>query len=204
MTVPNKHLMIDIETLGTQPGCAVVSIGAVWFDPEDNGWHPRHRGYYAEVLLEDALRCGTASPGTLQFWLSQTPDAREFLTNDKGKVSLVNALTGLSGFIRHQSEDDNLRDIYVWANGPEFDCSNLGAMYDALDLPVPWNYGRNQSVRTIVWAARQFFGCDKPPFKAGRTAHNALDDAIHQAEYVTQMVRTIRGAIPDDQPDRTA
>lgn len=191
--VPNKHIMIDIETLGTEPGSAVASIGAVWFDPEDNGWHPKHRGYYAEVLLEDALRYGTASAGTVKWWMGQSDEARHFLTNDEGKVPLVTALAGLSSFIERQSDDRNHRDVYVWANGPEFDCSNLAAMYEACDLKVPWNYGRCQSVRTIVWMARQFFECEKPPFRAGRTAHNALDDAIHQAEYVTQMVRKIRG-----------
>src|SRR5699024_8626914 len=150
--------------------------------PEDNGWKPRHRGYYAEVLLEDALKYGTASASTLAFWMKQEDQARHFLTNNAGKVTLAQALLGLDGFIRHQSEDKDRRDIYVWANGPEFDCSNLAAMYDALDLQIPWNYGRNQSVRTIVWAARQFFGCERPKMKPGRTAHNALDDAIHQAE----------------------
>lgn len=197
--VPNKHLMIDIETLGTQPGCAVTSIGAVWFDPEDNGWRARHRGYYAEILLKDALKYGTVSPGTLQFWLSQTPDAREFLTNDKGKVSLTEALAGLDGFIGHQSEAKERRDVHVWGNCNKFDLGNLEAMYDAVGLEhYPWNYGRGQNVRTIAWLATQFFGCEKPTMKPGRTAHNALDDAIHQAEYVTQMVRAIRGKIPDD------
>ena len=27
------HAMIDIETLGTEPGCVVLSVGAVKFDP---------------------------------------------------------------------------------------------------------------------------------------------------------------------------
>lgn len=201
--IPNKHLMIDIETLGTQPGCAVVSIGAVWFDPEDNGWKPRHRGYYAEVLLEDALKHGTASPGTLKWWMGQSEDARKFMANDEGKIPLKQALEGLDAFIHHQSQHAQRRDVYVWANGPEFDLTLLDAMYGKLELPSPWNYGRSQSCRTVLWAARTFFGCDKPPFKAGRTAHNALDDAIHQAEYVTQMVRKIRG-VTDDQSDRPA
>lgn len=196
MTVPNKHIMIDIETLGTQPGCAVVAIGAVWFDLEDNGWRPKHKGYYAEVLLEDAMKHGQASAGTLAFWMKQDDNARKFLTNDVGKVSLKTALQGLDGFIGHQSEDKDRRDVYVWGNCNKFDLGNLEAMYDALNLPYPWNYGRGQNVRTVVWLAQQFFGCDKPDMKAGRTAHNALDDAIHQAEYITQMVRTIRGVTP--------
>lgn len=196
--IPNKHLMVDIETLGTQPGCAVVAIGAVWFDPEDNGWRARHRGYYAEVLLEDALKHGTADSSTLKFWMGQSEDARKFLTNDEGKIPLKQALEGLDAFIHHQSQHAQRRDVYVWGNCNKFDLGNLEAMYDAVGWAYPWNYGRGQNVRTVVWLAQQFFGMDRPGMKLGRTAHNALDDAIHQAEYVTEMVRKIRGVTPDD------
>lgn len=194
--IPNKHLMIDIETLGTQPGCAVTAIGAVWFDPEDNGWRARHRGYYAEIFLEDALKHGTASPSTLKWWMGQNDEARKFLTHDSGKVTLADALQGLSSFIAHQSQLPGHRDVYVWGNCNKFDLGNLEAMYDALEWAYPWNYGRGQNVRTIAWLATQFFGCEKPAMRPGRTAHNALDDAIHQAEYVTEMVRKIRGVTP--------
>ena len=30
------HAMIDIETLGTEPECVVMSVGAVKFDPYSN------------------------------------------------------------------------------------------------------------------------------------------------------------------------
>jgi len=196
--IPNKHLMIDIETLDTKPGAAVTSIGAVWFDPEDNGWRPKHRGLYVEILLEDAMEYGTVSPSTLQFWLKQDEQARHFLTNDVGKVTLHHALQSLDAFIGHQSKHEARRDVYVWGNCNKFDLGNLEAMYDAVGLAYPWNYARGLNVRNTVWMATTLFGCEKPAMKPGRTAPNALDDAIHQAEYVTQMVRTIRGVVPDD------
>lgn len=195
--MPNKHLMIDIETLDTKPGAAITAIGAVWFDPEDNAWRPTHRGFYVEVLLEDAMKYGTVSPSTLKFWMKQDDDARRFLTNDTGKVTLQHALQSLDAFIGHQSKHRERRDVYVWGNCNKFDLGILEAMYDKLEMAYPWNYGRGQNVRTVVWMATELFGCEKPAMKPGRTAHNALDDAIHQAEYVTEMIRTIRG-MPDD------
>lgn len=189
----NKHAMIDIETLGTRPGAPVLSIGVVWFDPEANGWVPRHKGFYVRINFEDVctvMKDGI-DPSTIAWWLAQSDAAREELTREKGTVPIKAGLEALSSFLLHHSECPETKDIYVWGNDDVFDIGLLNAAYDAVGVQVPWRYNRPQNVRTVVWMADVLCGMKRPKMTEG-TEHNALDDARHQAEYVTDMVRAIK------------
>ena len=189
----NKHAMIDIETLGRRPGCPVLSIGVVWFDPECNGWKPRHKGFYVKFDFQevvDICRDGL-DPATIAWWMQQSDDARKELVSSEGTTELVPGLQAMAQFLTHHSEDKDLRDVYVWGNSNLFDLGILQYLYDHFGLDVPWHYARDMNVRTVVWMAKTFFGIERPAMSG--TAHNALDDARHQAEYVTQMVQTMVG-----------
>lgn len=191
--VPNKHAMIDIETLGRRPGAPVLSIGVVWFDPENNRWKPKHKGFYVKFDFKevaDICREGL-DVETIAWWMKQGDAARHELIDDTSTTPLVPGLEALSQFLTHHSESKDLRDVYVWGNSNLFDLGIIQYLYDYFGLDVPWHYSRDMNCRTIEWMAKTFFGIDRPKMEG--TAHNALDDARHQARYITQMVQAMVG-----------
>ncbi|MBJ5080118.1 3'-5' exoribonuclease, partial [Salmonella enterica subsp. enterica serovar Corvallis] len=50
-----NNLMIDLETMGKKPNAPVVSIGAVFFDPQSGEIGPE---FYTAVSLESAMEQG--------------------------------------------------------------------------------------------------------------------------------------------------
>lgn len=79
----------------------------------------------------------------------------------------------------------NHKFVQVWGNGASFDCVILRNSYSLTGQPVPWQWWNDRDVRTIVELGK-VIGFDPKrdmPFKG--TRHNALDDAIHQAKYVS-------------------
>lgn len=47
-----NNLMIDLETMGKKPNAPIVSIGAVFFNPQSGELGPE---FYAVVSLESAM-----------------------------------------------------------------------------------------------------------------------------------------------------
>jgi hypothetical protein len=166
------RVMVDIETLGLNPGCVVVSIGAVRFDVDGLGDE-----FSRSVDRESCESAGLETDAdTLEWWRNQGEEAREVLT---GGVGLETALTDLSRFYGDATE--------VWANSPSFDLEILAAAYDAVGVVEPWEFYQERDVRTLkslpVAPDREHDG----------VKHDALDDARHQARVVSDTLREIGG-----------
>ena len=74
-------------------------------------------------------------------------------------------------------------------NGATFDNAILPPSYERLDIPCPWHYSNDRDVRTIVEMGKitDFNARSVIPFEGVR--HNALDDALHRAKYVTATIQ---------------
>ena len=170
---PN-NVMIDLETMDLIPGAAIVSIGAVVFDPRYN--IVTEDTFYAE--LEWKTQGRSIDKGTVDWWRKQSPKARAAL---KGTTTLEDALGDLSFWIPDGAQ--------VWGNGPSFDISILEDAYRSVGIPTPWKFYNVYDCRTIKYlyeSARG--GFDK---KVGGDTHNALHDAKHQVSYVCAMWRSL-------------
>lgn len=176
MTQP-RHVMIDLETMGLTPDSAIVSIGAVLFDPRYG--IDDFDDFYAELDWKGQKR--TIDDGTYRWWHDPnkvSPAARKAL---KGSEELYDVLTELTLWLP--------QDAKVWGNGATFDITMLEDAYRQHGQEVPWKFWNIRDVRTIkdlYESARG--GFDK---KSGGTLHNALDDAKYQAQYVTMMWKSI-------------
>tara|TARA_R110000823_G_scaffold115491_12_gene238202 strand:+ start:323 stop:901 length:579 start_codon:yes stop_codon:yes gene_type:complete len=176
------HIMIDLETMGTKPNSAILSIGAIKFDPTIVQNEEEIMGndvFYANVDLESCLKAGlTVEGGTFYWWLNQSKDAQRGLTA-LDPVSLESALfdtvNGLTSWISPNWQDNN---SYVWSHGAGFDIPILGTAYAAFDKPAPWKFWNARDTRTLFDLGDQL-GMKK--LKLDGTAHNALDDAVFQA-----------------------
>ncbi|ENA7702022.1 3'-5' exoribonuclease [Escherichia coli] len=181
------HLMIDLETMGTNTNAPIVVIGAVFFDPQTGEIGPV---FYIVVSLTDAMNTGAVPDGgTIEWWLKQSSEARAAILTDQ--VKLRDALSRFREFINEYSDE---KFVQVWGNGATFDNAILRTSYERLDIPCPWRYYNDRDVRTIVELGKtiDFDARTVIPFESVR--HNALDDARHQAKYVTA---TIQKLIPN-------
>ncbi|EIW6412706.1 3'-5' exoribonuclease, partial [Escherichia coli] len=172
------HLMIDLETMGTNTNAPIVVIGAVFFDPQTGEIGPV---FYIVVSLTDAMNTGAVPDGgTIEWWLKQSSEARAAILTDQ--VKLRDALSRFREFINEYSDE---KFVQVWGNGATFDNAILRTSYERLDIPCPWRYCNDRDVRTIVELGKtiDFDARTVIPFEGVR--HNALDDARHQAKYVS-------------------
>ncbi|EGZ8551769.1 exonuclease [Escherichia coli] len=172
------HLMIDLETMGTNTNAPIVVIGAVFFDPQTGEIGPV---FYIVISLTDAMNTGAVPDGgTIEWWLKQSSEARAAILTDQ--VKLKDALSRFREFINEYSDE---KLVQVWGNGATFDNAILRTSYEHLDIPCPWRYYNDRDVRTIVELGKaiDFDARTAIPFKGER--HNALDDARYQAKYVS-------------------
>lgn len=137
--------------------------------------------FSVNISLESSMRYrARPDASTILWWLEQSEEARKSLTSNTQELST--ALSWLSEFI---IKNANHKLVQVWGNGASFDCVILRNSYSLTGQPVPWQWWNDRDVRTIVELGK-VIGFDPKrdmPFKG--TRHNALDDAIHQAKYVS-------------------
>lgn len=161
------HCMLDLETWGTRPGCAIRSIGAVFFSPLRLGLGT---DFYANIDGKSCIDAGLhIDPDTAEWWESQSPAARERLRKDR--LPLDEALLGFGDFLRPKGV------VSIWGHGASFDPPILEACFRALGMLVPWNFWNIRDTCTLFDLAGVALG----DFPRDGTHHNALDDAKHQA-----------------------
>ncbi|MDZ4374010.1 MAG: 3'-5' exonuclease, partial [Phenylobacterium sp.] len=175
---PGKpHLMVDLETFGTSAGCAIASIGAVVFDPVQGALRET---FYAVIDLGSCQEAGlTFEAGTVHWWLRQGDAARRALTDAK-TVTLSMALGQFRMFFLAHA-----RRAPIWSHGANFDEPILQAAFRAAHLPPPWDYWDARCTRTLFALA------GVRPDRAVGVHHNALDDAVNQAEAVIEAYRIL-------------
>jgi len=164
-----KQVMLDIETLGREPGCVVMSIGAVKFGPDGLGDE-----FHQTISLTDCVKHGLEIEAeTLKWWLDQDSETQKELRG----------LTPLDSVLRQfNSWYDNVDE--VWANSPSFDCEILEAAYEAAGHQEPWEYYEERDHRTLRELPQ---APSHDEIEDAGTEHNALDDAKYQARqaYIT-------------------
>ncbi|APK96479.1 exonuclease [Escherichia coli] len=169
------HLMIDLETMGKNPDAPIISIGAIFFDPQTGDMGPE---FSKTVDLETAG--GVIDRDTIKWWLKQSREAQSAIMTDE--IPLDDALLQLREFI-----DENSGEFFVqvWGNGATFDNVILRRSYERQGIPCPWRYTNDRDVRTMValGLVMDFDARTTIPFEGER--HNALHDARYQAKYVS-------------------
>ena len=169
------HLMIVLETMGKNPDAPIISIGAIFFDPQTGDMGPE---FSKTIDLETAG--GVIDRDVIKRWLKQSREAQSAIMTDE--IPLDDALLQLREFI-----DENSGEFFVqvWGNGANFENTILRRSYERQGIPCPWRYYNDRDVRTIVELGKaiDFDARTAIPFEGER--HNALDDARYQAKYVS-------------------
>lgn len=160
-------LMIDLETWGTSPGCAVRSIGAVTFDL-GNDKH-EEKSFYANISTRSCLYAGLRMErDTAEWWTRQSPEARAKL--EENPEELPNVVQSFHGFVA------KVGARYIWAQGANFDPGIWEAVARAVNGRISWKFHCVRDTRTVYDLAR----LDTREVKREGVYHGALDDARHQ------------------------
>lgn len=163
-----EHVMLDIETLGTNPGELVLSIAAVPFDIETG---ETGQAFYERIDADSAMSIGLKMNfDTLKWWLST--DNNELLKLLSGTRDVRDVLHDLNDFMYW-------KDVQVWGNSARFDCGMLQDAYAKIGESVPWNFRNERCLRTLVSFAPEIR--EYTPFEG--TRHDALDDCRYQIKY---------------------
>ena len=172
----HTNLMLDLETMGTGTNAAIISIGAVYLDLENN---KLGKEFYTNVDLKSSVESGgVMDPDTVMWWLGQSEEARNNLINiDKKNPSIEQALLDFTSFI------ENRETIKIWGNGSDFDNVILAGAYFRCGIVRPWSFRNNRCYRTLK-ALHPEVSYTKPI-----TSHNALEDAKAQAQVLLQILK---------------
>ncbi|EIY8389023.1 3'-5' exoribonuclease, partial [Escherichia coli] len=122
------HMMIDLETMGKNPDAPLISIGAIFFDPQTGDMGPE----FSKTIDMDTAG-GVIDRGTIKWWLKQSREAQSAILTDE--IPLDDALLQLREFI-----DENSGEFFVqvWGNGANFDNTILRRSYERQGIPCPW------------------------------------------------------------------
>lgn len=171
-----KHLMIDIETLGTSDCSHILSIGAVVFDA-----HNIFERFYECLAVGDQKR--DISIETVYWWMRRCeafPHPREGV----GSCYLTVALSRLRDFITRSKPE------YIWSKH-YFDVAVLtNAFRQVFNCLPPWTYRQVQDYSSVVNFMAQATHTDRnaDPTNESNT-HNALEDAENQARNLMALMR---------------
>lgn len=146
---PSKydHVMIDIETMSLHPHNALIlSIGMIEFDPNPiEGLRIGAQDLILPSLEHQILLGREVSKGTQKFWRAQSPEASNHWTREGGRTNLAAVFRTVEMFCRGKSR--------VWANGTQFDLSNLVELNRQLGgdgQDEMWHYQAPRDMRTFV------------------------------------------------------
>lgn len=168
------NVMIDIETLGTKPGCAILSIAAVPF-----GVVTDRPPFYEKIAVTSCINAGlTQDKATMDWWKKQHIDI--YAEAFSGKKELVAVLLELYDYLSFWPK------LKVWGNGASFDVPILEAAYQKVGVAAPWQYYDSMCFRTLK-ALCPMISYEKP-----KNAHSALADATSQAHHAEKIIKFLR------------
>lgn len=163
-----RNIMLDLETMGTAPGSAIVQIGAVDFSIYKIG-----DPFSVNIDLASCVNAGLRiEPNTVIWWLNQSDAARKSLTVEC--VPLRDALTQFSDWIGKDK-------VAIWGDGAAFDNVLLASAYRVTKLPLPWHFANDRCFRTL----KELFPVERI---LSDCKHNATSDATAQAKQVQAIV----------------
>ncbi len=172
-----KRVMVDLETFGSNNDACIVQIGACEFTV-DSEIGPRLR---IAVDAADSVKNGAIMDAeTIYWWLGQSEDARKSVRSGSPRLSEETALHQLNGFLRDADE--------VWSHATFDFVIIMGALRRHGIKPL-FSHRAARDIRTLNALATVVPGGYKE-LRQG-VHHDALDDAIYQAQYVGKMLKSL-------------
>jgi hypothetical protein len=171
--MPDRHMMIDIETLDTEVTAAIVSIAACTFNPRGEGLNNEEIFSLTIDQRSNESHGRSVSHSTLAWWEAQSPEARN-ATFGGPHVELSTALRKFTGWINCLKPTCTR----VWAKDPDFDINILRHACSNLNIWWPFRFWEGRSCRTVIELA--YPEGDFPHIIMDGPAHDAVADTKKQ------------------------
>lgn len=171
--------MIDLETLATQPDAAILTIGAVKFDPfGDDIDDPRCEKFYVRVDIDSCNDLGlVTNNATIEWWAKQSKEAQDEAFSDGNRIPIREAMDQLYKFAWGCKR--------VWSHGAAFDVVICEHVFRKIEKAIPWNFWTVRDTRTL-------FDLGIDPQRPPVLKHHALEDAWNQAIGVQNVFKKLR------------
>lgn len=172
-------IMIDLETLATSTDAAILTIGAVKFDPFGRELkEPEMDSFYVKVDLDSCDEIGlVTNDDTIAWWANQSKEAKDEAFSEEGRIHIRDAMDQLYKFCWGAKR--------VWSNGAAFDVPICETAFKRLNKAIPWSFWQVRDVRTA-------FDLGINPIRPPVTAHHALEDAWNQAVGIQNVYNVLR------------
>lgn len=181
----NTDVMIDLETLATSTDAAILTIGAVKFDPFGmDVEEPAMNSFYVRVDLDSCDEIGlVTNDDTIAWWANQSKEAQEEAFSPDNRIHITEAFNQLYKFCWGAKR--------VWSNGAAFDVVICETVFKRINKAVPWNFWQVRDVRTA-------FDLGINPHRPPVLKHHALEDAWNQAVGIQNVYNTLRTSTTRD------
>lgn len=178
-------LMIDLETLATSTDAAILTIGAVRFDPFGKDVEePAMKSLYIKVDLDSCDELGlVTNDDTIAWWANQSKEAQEEAFGEGDRIHIRDAFDQLYKF--------SFGCKRVWSNGSIFDVMICEHIFRKIGKAIPWQFWQIRDVRTI-------FDIGINPQRPPVLKHHALEDAWNQAVGVQNVYNALRSSTKYD------
>lgn len=184
--------IFDVETLGKESNSVILSMAAIYFDP-DKG--PSYKEMYDDAFfvkfdVVDQMKRLDRKVGktTMQWWAKQCDNVKikSFKPNPAVDVKFEDGYEQM----RQWAESKNDSKCYVWARG-NLDQLVLDSFEEQLELTPIWPFQRWRDVRTAVdflyGVNTGYVTVEVPPWVESFdpalhvTKHNPIDDCCYDA-----------------------
>lgn len=176
-----SDIMIDLETLATSPNAAVLTIGAVRFDPFGNDIEmPSCEKLYIKVDLDSCDELSLeVNDDTIAWWGQQSKEAQDEAFSAEGRIHIREAFDKLYKFCWGAKR--------VWSHGASFDTVICENIFRKLNKACPWSFWQVRCTRTL-------FDIGLDPHRPPVLKHHALEDAWNQAIGVQNVFNRLRSS----------
>jgi len=178
-SMPDRHIMLDIETYDIEITAQILSVAFVVFDPRGENFGDN----YSTTINYESQQDRTVSKETVAFWAQQSEEAR-IATFGGAQLPLSLALTNMVHWLNRLKPTATR----IWAKSPDFDCSTLRHACNQNKIIWPFKFWETRCCRTMMELA--YPEGDFPALLMDGPKHDSLADAkvqvleIQHAYYV--------------------
>jgi len=174
--------MIDMETMSVFPNSVILTVAAVKFNPH-NTVGITDQIYFKLDVDEQIARGRDVDNGTLEWWGRQSPEVYNEAMSQHDRIPVSQALSDLTKFLVGVED--------IWCQGPVFDIVILENIFKQYQMHYPWQYWQISDSRTL-FKSLKYDPREQLRNNSKSAHHNALDDAIIQAQAVQKCFKLIK------------
>lgn len=170
-----KHIMLDLETLSTDPNACVLQVGAVHFDI-DTGKLLDSCLYNLDVVQQIILVESGAiiDEATLKWWRGQSNSAKTSLVLPR-PINVLDFIKKFNAFLT-KGVGTEYKDYALWGNGSNFDNVIIRSLYKRFNQEFPVPFWADSDLRTALMLADK----DMSDIKFEGERHISTNDCIYQ------------------------